>query len=162
MLDLSVDAATLTAALVDIESESGNEATSLTSIESALRACAGLTVERDGNLVIARTARGAAQRVVLAGHLDTVPIADNVPSRVDGDRLHGCGTSDMKSGVAVMLRVAQLIGTGALVPRVDLTWVCYDCEEVEAARNGLGRVARERPSAAGGRPRHPAGSPPRA
>jgi succinyl-diaminopimelate desuccinylase len=82
---------------------------------------------------------------VLAGHLDTVPIAGNVPSRIDGDVLHGCGSVDMKGGVAVMLRLARLIGTGALVPRTELTWVFYDCEEVEAARNGLGRLARERP-----------------
>jgi succinyl-diaminopimelate desuccinylase len=82
---------------------------------------------------------------VLAGHLDTVPIAGNVPSRLDGSSLYGCGTTDMKSGVAVMLRVAHLIGTGVLDPRVDLTWVFYDCEEVESARNGLGRLARTRP-----------------
>src|SRR5437763_16439318 len=88
--------------------------------------------------------------MVLAGHLDTVPIAGNVPSyRADGV-LHGCGTTDMKSGVAVMLRVAHLVGTGALHPGVDLTWVFYDCEEVEAARNGLGRFARTRPEAPAG------------
>ena len=56
----------------------------------------------------------------------------------------------MKSGVAVLLRVAHLVGTGALDPRVDLTFVCYDCEEIEAARNGLGRIARERPDALAG------------
>jgi succinyl-diaminopimelate desuccinylase len=150
MLDLSVDAATLTAALVDIESESGNEAELADLVEHALRGCPGLTVERDGNVVLARTELGRDQRVVLAGHLDTVPIAGNVPSRIEDGRLFGCGTSDMKSGVAVMLRVAHLVGTGALEPRVDLTWVCYDCEEVEAARNGLGRVARERPEAVTG------------
>jgi succinyl-diaminopimelate desuccinylase len=82
---------------------------------------------------------------VLAGHLDTVPLADNLPSRRDGDVLHGCGAADMKTGVAVLLRAAHLVGTGALDPRVDLTWVCYDCEEVEAARNGLGRLARTKP-----------------
>jgi succinyl-diaminopimelate desuccinylase len=101
-------------------------------------------------VVLARTALGRAQRVVLAGHLDTVPIAGNVPSRVEGPLLYGCGASDMKSGVAVLLRVAHLVGTGALDPRVDLSWICYDCEEVEAARNGLGRLARERPGALGG------------
>jgi succinyl-diaminopimelate desuccinylase len=56
----------------------------------------------------------------------------------------------MKSGLAVLLRVAHLVGTGALDPRVDLTWVCYDCEEVDAARNGLGRIARQRPRALAG------------
>jgi succinyl-diaminopimelate desuccinylase len=101
-------------------------------------------------VVLARTSLGRPQRVVLAGHLDTVPIAGNLPSRLDGDTLHGCGTVDMKSGLAVMLRVAHLVGTGALDPRVDLTWVSYDCEEIEAARNGLGRLARTRPDVLAG------------
>jgi succinyl-diaminopimelate desuccinylase len=107
-------------------------------------------VVREGNVVVARTDRGRAQRVVLAGHLDTVPVAGNLPARLVEDVLHGCGTADMKSGLAVMLRVAHLVGTGAVDPRVDLTWVCYDCEEVEAARNGLGRLARTRPEALAG------------
>lgn len=135
----------LTAALVDVESVSGGEAPLADLVETALGEYAGILVEREGNVVLARTERGRAERVVLAGHLDTVPVADNVPSRLDGDVLHGCGTCDMKSGLAVMLRVAHLVGTGLLDPRVDLTWVAYDCEEVEAARNGLGRLARTRP-----------------
>jgi succinyl-diaminopimelate desuccinylase len=147
VLDLSMDAGALTAALVDIASVSGAEAQLADEVEAALRRCGELAVERDGNVVLARTDRGRAQRVVLAGHLDTVPIAGNVPSRLDGDVLHGCGTVDMKSGDAVLLRVAYLVGTGRLDPRVDLTFVCYDCEEIEAARNGLGRIARERPAA---------------
>jgi succinyl-diaminopimelate desuccinylase len=56
----------------------------------------------------------------------------------------------MKSGVAVLLRIAHLVGTGALDPRVDLSFVCYDCEEIEASRNGLGRLARERPEVLAG------------
>jgi succinyl-diaminopimelate desuccinylase len=150
MLDLSTDAAALTAALVDVESVSGDEATLADLVEQALRGVARLTVERDGNVVIARTELGRPQRLVLAGHLDTVPIVDNVPSRVEGDRLFGCGTSDMKSGVAVMLRVAHLIGTGELEPNVDLSFILYDCEEIEAARNGLGRLARTRPDVLAG------------
>ncbi len=150
MLDLSADGAALTAALVDVESVSGDEARLADLVEQALQRYRGLSVQRDGNVVLARTDLGRAERLVLAGHLDTVPIADNVPSRLDGDRLYGCGTSDMKSGVAVLLRVAHLVGTGALDPRVDLSFVCYDCEEVEASRNGLGRLARERPDALAG------------
>jgi succinyl-diaminopimelate desuccinylase len=150
MLDISVDAARLTASLVDVESVSGGEAQLADLVEQALRGCSTLEVSRDGNVVIARTDRGHAQRVVLAGHLDTVPVADNVPSRLDGEVLYGCGTTDMKSGVAVMLRVAHLVAAGALDPRVDLSWVFYDCEEVEAARNGLGRLARTRPDALAG------------
>jgi succinyl-diaminopimelate desuccinylase len=145
MLDLALGAAELTAALIDIESVSGAEEHLADLVEGALRRYGPLAVERDGNVVLARTELGRAERVVLAGHLDTVPIAGNTPSRVEEGRLYGCGASDMKSGLAVLLRVAHLVGTGALQPRVDLTWICYDCEEVEAARNGLGRVARERP-----------------
>jgi len=145
VLDLATDAGALTAALVDVESVSGDELRLADLVEAALRRCPTLGVERDGNVVLARTSLGRTQRVVLAGHLDTVPIAGNLPSRTDGDLLHGCGTADMKSGLAVLLRVAHLVGTGALDPRVDLTWICYDCEEVDATRNGLGRLARSRP-----------------
>jgi len=148
-LDLSQDAASLTAALVDVESVSGNEARLADLVERALGELP-LALERDGNVVLARTDRGRARRVVLAGHLDTVPVVGNVPSRLVDGVLHGCGTTDMKSGVAVMLRVAYLVGTGALDPGVDLTWVLYDCEEVEAARNGLGRLARTRPDVLAG------------
>jgi succinyl-diaminopimelate desuccinylase len=146
MLDLSRDPATLTADLVDIESMSGDEQRLADLIETALRDYPELNVERDGNVVLARTELGRSDRIALAGHLDTVPIADNLPSRIEGDRLYGCGTSDMKAGVAVQLRLAHLIGRGELRPSVDVTWIFYDCEEVEAARNGLGRLARERPS----------------
>jgi succinyl-diaminopimelate desuccinylase len=145
-----MDAARLTAALVDVASVSGDEAELAGLVEAALRSCASLAVRRDGNVLLARTDLGRARRVVLAGHLDTVPISDNVPSRLEDDRLYGCGTTDMKSGVAVMLRVAHLVGSGALEPGVDLTWVFYDCEEVEAARNGLGRLARTSPDVLAG------------
>jgi succinyl-diaminopimelate desuccinylase len=144
-LDLSRSAAQLTADLVDIESVSGNEARIADAVEAAIRRHESLSVRRLGNVVIVRTDLGRPERVVLAGHLDTVPIADNLPSRVAGDRLHGCGTSDMKSGVALQLRVLELVGTGALDPAVDLTWLFYDCEEVAAARNGLNRLAAEHP-----------------
>ncbi len=150
MLDLATDAGALTAALVDVASVSGDEMGLADLVEAALRRYPSLAVERDGNVVLARTSLGRDERVVLAGHLDTVPIADNVPSRLDGGLLHGCGTADMKSGLAVLLRMAHLVGTGALDPRVDLTWVCYDCEEVDAVRNGLGRLARTRPDALSG------------
>jgi len=146
VLDLSMDAPALTAALADVVSVSGAEKELADLVEGALRSYPPLAVERDGNVVIARTDAGRAQRVVLGVHLDTVPVADNLPSRLDGDILYGCGTADMKSGLAVMLRVAHLVGTGAVDPRVDVTWIGYDCEEVEAARNGLGRVARARPN----------------
>jgi succinyl-diaminopimelate desuccinylase len=143
-LDLSADVLTLTRALVDVASVSGEEAALADLVEAALRRLGGLEVERVGDAVLARTDLGRPTRVVLAGHLDTVPIADNVPSRTDGDRLYGCGTSDMKSGDAVMLRLAGRFGVPGAEPAHDLTFIFYDNEEVEAFRNGLGRVARER------------------
>ncbi|NYI08087.1 succinyl-diaminopimelate desuccinylase [Allostreptomyces psammosilenae] len=140
-LDLSADAVALTAQLVDIPSVSGSERVLADAVEAALRALPHLTVERDGNAVVARTELGRAERVVLAGHLDTVPIADNLPSRLEDGLLYGCGTSDMKSGVAVQLRTAATVPE----PNRDVTFVFYDCEEVEAARNGLGRLVRTHP-----------------
>lgn len=144
-MDLSLSCTELTAALVDIPSVSGDEQRIADEVELALRAYPNLGVERIGNVVLARTEFGRAHRVVLAGHLDTVPIADNVPGRVAGGRLHGCGASDMKSGVALQLRAAHLVGVGELVPATDLTWIFYDCEEIEAARNGLNRLSVSRP-----------------
>ncbi|WP_040337233.1 succinyl-diaminopimelate desuccinylase [Candidatus Blastococcus massiliensis] len=145
-LDLSADVLAVTRALVDAPSVSGSEGPLADAVEAALRALGGLEVERIGDAVLARTNLGRPTRVVLAGHLDTVPIADNVPSRLDEatGRLYGCGTSDMKSGDAVMLRLAARFGVPGAQPAHDLTFVFYDNEEVESARNGLGRVARER------------------
>jgi succinyl-diaminopimelate desuccinylase len=144
-LDLSLPADRLTAALVDRPSVSGAEGPLTDAVETALRPLPLLRVERIGNVIVARTHLQRSQRVVLAGHLDTVPVAGNLPSRVSDGRLFGCGTSDMKSGVALQLRAARLIGSGELTPTTDVTWLFYDCEEVDAARNGLNRLAVERP-----------------
>ncbi|MEU9077223.1 succinyl-diaminopimelate desuccinylase [Kitasatospora sp. NPDC004745] len=140
-LDLTLDGGALTARLVDFPSVSGDEQALADAVEAALRGHPHLTVDRYGNNVVARTTLGRSERVLLAGHLDTVPIADNVPSYVEGDLLYGCGTSDMKSGVAVQLRLAATLTD----PNRDLTYVFYDCEEVEAHRNGLGHLAKEHP-----------------
>jgi succinyl-diaminopimelate desuccinylase len=140
-LDLSQDAVAVTAQLVDIPSVSRAEKALADAVEQALRALPHLTVDRDGDAVVARTNLGRAERVVLAGHLDTVPIADNLPSRLDGGLLHGCGTSDMKSGVAVQLRLAATLPE----PNRDLTFVFYDAEEIAVEFNGLGRLAERHP-----------------
>jgi succinyl-diaminopimelate desuccinylase len=140
-VDLRLDGAALTAWLVDTPSVSGEEGPLTDAIEAALRALPHLTVHRDGNTVVARTTLGRAERVILAGHVDTVPVAGNLPSRREGSRLYGCGTSDMKSGVAVQLRLAA----GVTSPGRDVTYVFYDCEEVAADRNGLLRLSRNRP-----------------
>ena len=142
MLDLRGDPIALTAALVDIPSESRHEQRIADEIEAALREqTAGFEIVRNGDAVLARTNLGRPSRVLLAGHIDTVPAADNLPSRFDGGELHGCGTSDMKSGDAVFLHLAATVAE----PTHDITLVMYDCEEIEAAANGLGRIERELP-----------------
>ena len=140
-LDLSAPVEHLAKALVDIPSVSGNEDRIADAVEEALRTCAHLEVVRQGNAVVARTALGRPERVVIAGHLDTVPIKGNVPGWWDGDVLMGRGSVDMKAGVAVQLSLAAALDA----PTRDITWIFYDHEEVEATRNGLGRLARERP-----------------
>src|SRR5690348_17212787 len=104
--DVLADPVALTRALVDIESVSGHEQEIADAVQGALAAAPHLSLRRVGNTICARTELGRARRVVLAGHLDTVPLADNFPSTVDGDIMSGCGTSDMKSGTAVALHLA--------------------------------------------------------
>ena len=144
-LDPEGDLVTLLRALIDIESVSGNEAAIADEVEAALGPYAHLEVVRDGEVIIARTQLGRPSRVIIAGHLDTVPIAGNVPSWVTGDGaeliIWGRGACDMKGGVA-----AQLAAAAALTaPSRDVTWIFYDCEEVQESRSGLGRIAREHP-----------------
>jgi succinyl-diaminopimelate desuccinylase len=142
-LDLGTDIVTLTAAVCDIESVSGDEKHLADAVEAALRRLPHLQVMREGNTVIARTDLGRPERVVLAGHIDTVPLTNppNLPVHRVGESLVGRGTCDMKGGVAVALRLAALLTE----PVRDITYVFYDCEEVEAERNGLARVGRAHP-----------------
>jgi succinyl-diaminopimelate desuccinylase len=140
-LDLFSSGAALTAQLVDIPSVSGSEGPLATAVERTLTTLPHLVVQRDGNAVVARTEFGLPERVLLAGHLDTVPVYGNLPSRLDGGLLYGCGSCDMKAGVAVQLRLAAQLTTAAR----DVTYVFYDCEEVEAERNGLLRLSRSSP-----------------
>ena len=137
---------TLFRQIVDIESVSGNEGPLADSVEQALRDLPHLAVVRDGDTLIARTELGRAQRVVIAGHLDTVPVAGNLPSRLVGDLVYGRGSVDMKGGIAVMLQVAAL----ATAPSRDVTWIFYDHEEVAATDNSLNRIAATRPEALAG------------
>lgn len=146
-LDLTADPIELTAALVDLPSVSRDEGLIADVVEQALRAQTdGFEIVRHGNCVLARTNRGRPTRVILAGHLDTVPIVDNVPSRrtmtdEEGDVMHGCGTVDMKSGDAVFLHLAATLAD----PAHDLTLIFYDCEEIAAEFNGLGTIERDLP-----------------
>jgi succinyl-diaminopimelate desuccinylase len=141
ILDLSRDVVALTADLVDIASESLAEQEICDAVEAALADLPHLEVVRDGHTLVARTSLGRPERVVIAGHLDTVPANANFPSRLDGDVLWGLGSCDMKGGVAIALRLAARVPA----PSRDITFVFYEGEEIAAEFNGLGRVARERP-----------------
>ncbi|MEU4238011.1 succinyl-diaminopimelate desuccinylase [Actinoplanes sp. NPDC026619] len=139
--DVLVDPVVLTHALVDIESVSGNEKVIADFIEEVLRETPHLSVDRLGNTVMARTDLGREQRVVLAGHLDTVPINNNFPSTVVDDLIYGCGASDMKSGVALALHLAATLPD----PGYDITYLFYEAEEIDSKYNGLALAGESRP-----------------
>ena len=144
-LDLTATSAALTRALCDIDSVSDREGPLADAIEAAVQAVPHLTVTRVGDTVVARTDLGRDRRVVIAGHIDTVPINDNLPTRdieVDGEpHIWGRGTVDMKAGVAVQLKLAAELAE----PVVDLTWIWYDHEEVGEDQNGLRLLAETHP-----------------
>lgn len=144
-LNLKKDVVELTRDICDIESVSGNERELADAIEQALNSYAHLEVMRDGDAIVARTNFGRPKRIVIAGHIDTVPVADNLPTKLlSMEReqvLFGRGVVDMKAGVAVQLKLAAEL-TDA---HSDITWIFYDHEEVEASKNGLGRLARNAP-----------------
>lgn len=134
----------LLAATVDLmalPSVSGEEAAIAETVHEALAACSWLDVERVGDNVVARSALGRDQRLVLAGHLDTVPPNENAQPRVDGDTVWGVGASDMKGGLAVMLDVA----TTTQAPAVDVTWCFYAREEISRDQSGLVELWQGRP-----------------
>jgi succinyl-diaminopimelate desuccinylase len=143
VLDPSADVVELTAALCDIESVSLGEGAICDAIEAALAPLGHLEVTRIGNSLVARTSLGRGERVVLAGHIDTVPLTTdppNLPTRRRGEDLWGRGTVDMKGGVAVQLKAALLAE-----PSRDLTFVFYEGEEIDSAYNGLLHIQEQRP-----------------
>ena len=131
-------------------------------IERYLRALPHLTVRRHGDTVVASTSFGRSQRVILAGHIDTVPVIDNFPPRWlepgdpliredvaaahPGERvLWGRGATDMKASDAVLLYLAAALDGVHAAPKYDLTFVFYDHEEVAAEKNGLRKVVEANP-----------------
>ena len=145
-LDPTGDIISLLGDLVDIPSESRSEEAIADAIEAALEGAAHLTVERDGNTIVARTELGHTDRVLICGHIDTVPEADNLPHHIetvgDEERLVGLGSCDMKGGVAVALALAVSVDQ----PTRDITYVFYEAEEIEERYNGLKRLAETRPN----------------
>jgi succinyl-diaminopimelate desuccinylase len=136
----------LTAALVAVPSPSHREEALAVAVEQRMRTRAPrLTVDRVGENVIVRTDLGRERRVVLGGHLDTVPPNGNERPRLDGDVLHGLGSADMKSGLAVLLRLAEELSAEVDRAHHDVTLVFYEGEEVAEEHNGLRRLFAERP-----------------
>ena len=131
----------LTRDLVAIPSESHQEKAFVDWLETELQAVPGLHLDRVGANLVARTQLGRPTRVLLAGHTDTVPANGNATPRIDGDILWGLGSTDMKAGLAVMIELARTVTE----PAVDVTYVFYAAEEVEAVHNGLTHLFRDRP-----------------
>lgn len=140
-LELSRSSIELTADICNIESVSGNENALANALETALSSCSHLELYRNGDAIVARTNLGRDKRVIIAGHIDTVPVNNNLPVRYTEDEgaqwLWGRGTVDMKAGVAVAAKLAAELTN----PSYDVTWIWYDHEEVESSLNGLGRLA---------------------
>src|SRR3954468_7848210 len=144
-LDLTAGSIDLTRAICDIESVSDHEGRLADLIEETVAQLPHLTVSRHGDTIVARTNLGRDQGVVIPGHIDTVPLNANLPTRfetIDGvDVLWGRGTVDMKAGVAVQLKLAAELTE----PIADITWIWYDHEEVSEAKNGLNRLSQSHP-----------------
>jgi len=150
--------------LVRVPSPSGEEARLALMVENRLRAAAGCAwVRRHGNAVVAvlgkavtlgsgavlggsdprdsGLAPASRPSVILAGHLDTVPLAGHPEPRMEGDRVVGLGTTDMKGALAVMLDLAE----NPLQAMRPTGLVFYDCEEVDFERNGLHTLFEKEP-----------------
>ncbi|MCY3632097.1 MAG: succinyl-diaminopimelate desuccinylase [bacterium] len=138
---MTTDLLAKTAELIDVASVSYQEAAIADLIESRLRAVPGLSVDRVGDNVVARTDLGRPLRVLIGGHSDTVPPNDNAVARIEGDVLWGLGAADMKSALAVMLELAADVAE----PAVDVTWLFYAREEVRVADSGLRELFEVRP-----------------
>ena len=135
------DLLAVTLDLMAVPSLSRQEAALADVVEKTLGASSWLQVERIGDNVVARTEIGRRQRLVLAGHLDTVPPGGNEVPRLDGDTLWGVGASDMKGGLAVMLDLATTVSE----PAVDVTWCFYAREEIGREDSGLLELWTQRP-----------------
>ncbi len=143
----AVDLLGLTAELVAVPSESRSETALADLVGARLAAEApSLRVDRLGDNVVVRTELGRERRIVLGGHLDTVPANGNAQPRIDGDVLHGLGAADMKGGLAVLLTLAAALHARSDQARFDATLVFYAAEEIAEAWNGLRQLFAERPA----------------
>ena len=141
-----IDLLALTADLVDHPSVSFEETAFVDWLEQWFTALGHLQVTRVGDNLVARTNLGRPQRLILAGHSDTVPVNGNGVARVENDVLWGVGSADMKGGLAVMLELARSVSE----PAVDVSYVIYAREEVAREHSGLTELVRLRPDLVAG------------
>src|SRR4051812_12465841 len=134
-----MDLAARTLALCEIRSPIGDEAALAAYVAGELAGS-----QRIGNAVVAGRVSGAKPAVILAGHLDTVPLQDgDFPARREGGRIFGRGASGMKGALAVMIELLNALDKDALP--VELIEVFYDREEGPIAENGLLPLLEKRP-----------------
>jgi succinyl-diaminopimelate desuccinylase len=126
--------------LIDIPSVTGDE---VALREAVAQRLGHLDPRQIGNSLVVGLRTGRPL-VVLYGHLDTVPVQGNLPARIAGDRVHGLGASDMKSGLAVMMGLLE--DPAVVSGPFDVMGVFYDAEEGPADGNGLERVLDETPA----------------
>lgn len=132
--DLAERLAARTLALVDVASESRDEAALAAQVLRTL-ADAGVPARDAGDTCVlaGATARGERPLVLLAGHLDTVPAQGNWPGRIADGHVAGLGAADMKGGVAVMMELAL----DRLTTTVDVGYVFFGREELASAEGAL-------------------------
>jgi succinyl-diaminopimelate desuccinylase len=135
-------------ALVAIPSESRDEEAILTEIRRGLPSVFEIVDDQDSALLALPERRPGAPLVLLAGHVDTVPIARSAPGRREGETLYGRGASDMKSGLAVMEEVADALGSGELESDLDVGLLFFGREELPFAESALGPLFDRRPEIA--------------
>lgn len=116
--------------LVDIPSVTRQEKTLADTLEKRLRALSTHTVTRWRDGLIALPRDGGV-KLALAGHLDTVPPSLEQERTRRNGLVYGCGTTDMKAGLAVMLEFLEQY------PLSPVAHIFYDREEGPVVENGL-------------------------
>jgi len=138
-LNINQELGNLTLDLVNISSVSKDEKSIADSIEKTLQGYGHLKITRVSNSLVAQTNFGNKQRVVIAGHIDTVPANNNFPGKMTNSEIVGLGSVDMKSGIAVALRLASEITNS----NFDITYLFYESEEIETKFNGLELITKQ-------------------
>ncbi len=138
-MNINQELSKLTLDLVNISSVSKDEKSIADSIAEALKKIGHLKITRVNNSIVAQTNFGNKQRVVIAGHIDTVPANNNFPGKINNSEVFGLGSVDMKSGIAVALKLASEITSS----NYDVTYLFYESEEIETKFNGLELITKQ-------------------